>query len=916
VEVTGGVQTTFAGLTAPRGLAVDNHGHLFATDAGGQVFEYTPGSFLPLQLLAFGLNQPYGVAVDSQGDLFIADSANNQVLELSNGIMNTVVAGLNDPRGVAVDSDGSLYIADTGNNRIVKVAPDGSQTTVGSGLNGPWGVMVDSGGDVFVPDTGNARVVEEVAGVRVTVSPLAVTLGGNRSYDSTTTAAAGILSITNLVGGDNVTLSGDVTLAGINAGPEAISSFAHLTLGGSAAGNYTLTGASGSVNIAARPITVTANPQAKTAGDADPPLTYQITAGNLVGNDAFSGCLMRDPGEAAGAYTIGQGSLTAGSNYALTFVNSVLLITATSDPLQSGQTVGVSSTAAGTASTTPASTGAAQLSATGAGFDGALTVAQYQGAPVSGFNASGSYFDVNVGSSDLGAGSSVQVTFIHLMSGAAVFWFNGSAWQPVTDAAGNIVTADTSGTAMVKLTTASSPSLGQLGGTDFFAGAFHPTLTATAGPTAVVGTGVPLSATATLAAGNNEAGKITFTLYGPSGKPVDVETASVSGNGAYATPTGFLPTVAGTYQWVAAYSGDSSSAGTSTVPGSTPEVAVGAGATVVGNVLYLVGGNTNDQVNISFAGSSQTGSTGIQVNAKLNGVNTNNVTFGQSPSTPITTVSIVGFSGNDNIQLSSTLTIATVISLGNGNDNVQLGGGNNVVTVGNGNDNIQAGSGNNVVTVGNGNDNIQLGAGTNTVTLGNGNDNIQAGSGNNIVTVGNGNDNVQLGGGNNTVTLGNGNNNIQAGSGTNVVTAGNGNDYVQLGSGNNIVTVGNGNDNIKVGNGNNVVVEGTGNDNVQAGNGDNLIVGGLGKHTIQAGNGSNILIDGSVQLLQSGDTLEAVLNDWIASGAAAASSIRSRLKVTENTKYANNIQAGSGLDWFWYTYAQDHTNRKSTDLLN
>ena len=41
---------------------------------------------------------------------------------------------------------------------------------------------------------------------------------------------------------------------------------------------------------------------------------------------------------------------------------------------------------------------------------------------------------------------------------------------------------------------------------------------------------------------------------------MDTETATVSGNGTYTTPTGFtLPTsgtVTGTYQWNATYSGD------------------------------------------------------------------------------------------------------------------------------------------------------------------------------------------------------------------------------------------------------------------------------------------------------------------------------------------------------------------------
>src|SRR5262249_29844872 len=156
--------------------------------------------------------------------------------------------------------------------------------------------------------------------------------------------------------------------------------------------------------------------------------------------------------------------------------NSVLLITATNAPLQSAQTVGVHSTAAGNAQTTPASAAAPQLSATGSGFDGSLTVAQYQGAPVSGFNASGSYFDINVRRSDVATGSSVHVTFAKLTNGATVFWFNGNTWQLVTDALGHTVTADGSRTAKVTLNGSSSPTLAQLTGTDFFAGTFQPTI--------------------------------------------------------------------------------------------------------------------------------------------------------------------------------------------------------------------------------------------------------------------------------------------------------------------------------------------------------------------------------------------------------------------------------------------------------
>jgi Ca2+-binding RTX toxin-like protein len=277
--------------------------------------------------------------------------------------------------------------------------------------------------------------------------------------------------------------------------------------------------------------------------------------------------------------------------------------------------------------------------------------------------------------------------------------------------------------------------------------------------------------------------------------------------------------------------------------GNTSEFSVvnGAGATIVGNTLYLVGGSTtNDQVNIQPIGSSTTGSTGIQVNGRLGGSNLS-VPYTQG----FAAIYIIGFAGNESFQAANSLTIPLLIIAGNGNDNIQVGAGNNTISLGNGNDNIQAQNGNNTILVGNGNDNVQLGSGCNTVIAGNGNDTIQ------------------------------------------------------------------------VGNGNNIVVAGNGRDQIQAGSGDNLIVGGGGTDTIQAGNGSNILIDGSVGGADLA-ILDQVLSEWMQDGSADTDTIRSQLAgiVTYNTNKANTLQAGSGLDWFWYADGQDHTNRKATDLLN
>ncbi|MHB9067992.1 MAG: choice-of-anchor Q domain-containing protein [Pirellulaceae bacterium] len=81
------------------------------------------------------------------------------------------------------------------------------------------------------------------------------------------------------------------------------------------------------VHIEKAALTVTADAQTKTYGEADPALTYQITVGSLVTGDAFTGALARVAGEDVGTYPIMLGTLAAGANYELTFVGGDLTIT-------------------------------------------------------------------------------------------------------------------------------------------------------------------------------------------------------------------------------------------------------------------------------------------------------------------------------------------------------------------------------------------------------------------------------------------------------------------------------------------------------------------------------------------------------------------------------------------------------------
>src|ERR671928_150683 len=93
-------------------------------------------------------------------------------------------------------------------------------------------------------------------------------------------------------------------------------------------GNYTLSYVGNTLSIPARGVEVSADHQAKTYGDADPALTYKVTKGTLVGNDAFTGALARDPGENVGDHNITQGTLALPGNYTLSYVGNTLSITA------------------------------------------------------------------------------------------------------------------------------------------------------------------------------------------------------------------------------------------------------------------------------------------------------------------------------------------------------------------------------------------------------------------------------------------------------------------------------------------------------------------------------------------------------------------------------------------------------------
>ncbi len=116
-------------------------------------------------------------------------------------------------------------------------------------------------------------------GTSLSVNSLPVILTGTRPYNGTNDAAAAILSVSNKIGSDVVTVaSGSAVLAGAGVGPQTITSVGTLALGGAAAGNYTLTGATGTVTITASTSTFSITGAAAVGGNFI--LTWQSMPGS------------------------------------------------------------------------------------------------------------------------------------------------------------------------------------------------------------------------------------------------------------------------------------------------------------------------------------------------------------------------------------------------------------------------------------------------------------------------------------------------------------------------------------------------------------------------------------------------------------------------------------------------------------
>jgi hypothetical protein len=161
----------------------------------------------------------------------------------------------------------------------------------------------------------------------------------NKTYDAASAAEFNTynLALSGVSGGHNVSLvDAVIRFSDINVANNQTVNIASVALQGTDAHEYilSLVGApTATADIIRRDITVTADDKSKVYGNADPSLTYQVTAGSLANGDEFTGELDREPGEDVGGYGILQGTLAIndyndGNNYDLTFVQGTFSIAA------------------------------------------------------------------------------------------------------------------------------------------------------------------------------------------------------------------------------------------------------------------------------------------------------------------------------------------------------------------------------------------------------------------------------------------------------------------------------------------------------------------------------------------------------------------------------------------------------------
>jgi len=220
------------------------------------------------------------------------------------------------------DGPGSMTVLPIVTNTAFAGAPVGSYTLIPSGAVNPNYAIVYVNGDYTISP----------ATLTITANDASMTYGG--------TAPSLSVSYSGFVNGDNassLTTPPTITTTATSSSPAGDYP---ITASGAMDLNYSFAYTPGTLTINPAALLVTAKAQTKVYGAPDPPFTYTVS-GFLNGDDTdiFTGSLSRDPGENLGTYPITEGSISAGSNYTISYTGNYLTITEASQRITWAQSL-------------------------------------------------------------------------------------------------------------------------------------------------------------------------------------------------------------------------------------------------------------------------------------------------------------------------------------------------------------------------------------------------------------------------------------------------------------------------------------------------------------------------------------------------------------------------------------------------
>jgi len=183
--------------------------------------------------------------------------------------------------------------------------------------------------EVFGLSSGNYDISYSSGELEIGKAALTVTAGdAGKTYDGLAFTGGNGVTYAGFANGEDATvLTGTLQWSGDSQGAINAGNY-DIEVSGLSSDNYDLSFTPGTLSIGARAITVTADDQSRVYGDDNDPLTWTVGGMGLVNGDGLSGALATaaDTGSNVGDYVIGQGSLSASDNYALSFMPGTLSI--------------------------------------------------------------------------------------------------------------------------------------------------------------------------------------------------------------------------------------------------------------------------------------------------------------------------------------------------------------------------------------------------------------------------------------------------------------------------------------------------------------------------------------------------------------------------------------------------------------